>query len=101
MIQKKKAGRPAAKKVATVTVKNEFPLVEEVDKIEEIRVEKPVKTQAIRPFKKRRSLHPVEVNGTVRMLTKFSYNSIKRDTSMEIILPKNSPFNELDDCEGC
>jgi hypothetical protein len=126
MEQKKKAGRPAAKKVITkpftekmataVTAKeiakpagkqateqmqaNQFP---EVDKIEEIQVDRP--EMAVIPkakrVKTRRSLHPVEVNGVVRMLTKFAYNSIKNNLSKEIILPKDSPFNDLDDCEGC
>jgi hypothetical protein len=105
MIQKKKAGRPAAKKVIEkpITAKvetneNQFP---EVEKIETVEVEKPSKAEKIKPLKKRRNLHPVEVNGVVRMLTKFAYNSIKKDRTTEIILPKNSPFNQLEDCEGC
>jgi hypothetical protein len=113
MVQKKKVGRPAAKKVAAVTEKmipkpvvaetNQFP---EVDKIETIEVERPPKQEKIPPkemklIKKRRNLHPVEINGKVRLLTKFAYNVVRKNQNLEIILPKNSPFNELDDCVGC
>ena len=97
---------PAAKKMITKPVVenptetqvNEFA---EVEKIETIEIEKPKQPEKIKPIKRRRNLHPVEVNGNVRMLTKFAYNSIRKNQNMEIILPKDSPFNELDDCEGC
>jgi hypothetical protein len=111
MVQKKKVGRPTAKKVAAVTAKmiekpvvvvaepNQFP---EVEKIETVEVERPItKPEKIKPIKKRRNLHPVEINGKVRLLTKFAYNVVRKNQNLEIILPKNSPFNELDDCVGC
>ena len=104
MIQKKKAGRPATRAKSQPTIEkdeNNLPEDEKHDsKIEEIEV-KQVIPEKVRPIKKRRNLHPVEVNGVVRMLTKFAYNSIRKDQTKEIILPKNSPFNELEDCEGC
>lgn len=103
----KKVGRPSAKKapvpaekkmIQKPTIENQFP---EVEKIETIEVEKPKQPEKIRPVRRRRNLHPVEINGTVRMLTKLAYNSIRRNPNMEIILPKDSPFNESDDCVGC
>ena len=95
----KKAPVPAAKKmIPKPAIEQQFP---EVEKIETIEVEKPKQPEKIKPIKRRRNLHPVEVNGNVRMLTKFAYNSIRKNQNMEIILPKDSPFNELDDCEGC
>lgn len=75
----------------------------EPEKVIEVKT-KPKQPPKIRPSQRNRGLHEVIIKGKTRLMTKASYDAVKKDPGLNVILPKGSLLVEpnLDKpCKDC
>lgn len=78
-------------------------LVPKEDKIVEVTTKTKAKPKKLTPAQLNRKLHTVIVKGREREMTRFAYEAIAKDPSLDVKLPKGSTLTEpnLQPCVDC